>query len=122
MASGHVIDASRCSLNMQLYHQFIKLNLPRQPSDLAVPFWNFDLDERIYSNSLREIARTRKRTSLYVHGTLCERRCHDYGCNKLVISRDHAEARTFANRYIESLEQELNWVETQAAEFFWNVQ
>jgi oxygen-independent coproporphyrinogen-3 oxidase len=75
----------------------------------------------VYSSSLCEIAQKQRPVSFYVHVPFCEKLCHYCGCNKLVISRSHAEASDYAHRYLDSLFREIEWVNSHSSERIWNV-
>lgn len=110
MGLGQSAESAALPINRQVYQSFSKLNLPRHTSYPAVPFWNEAIGESVFSSKLREIAHQRSAVSFYLHVPFCERLCHYCGCNKLVISRSHGDSWSFAQRFIESLRREINWI------------
>lgn len=108
-------------VNRQLYHKFSKLNLPRHTSYPAVPFWSGIADSCDYSNKLRDLAQSDAPTSFYLHVPFCDELCRYCGCNKLVVSRKHTDARTFANRYLEGIQREVSWINESSGGKPWNV-
>lgn len=120
MSLGFVQGSVSGHVNRQLYHKFSRLSLPRHTSYPAVPYWSQDVDAGVFSSSLREIAQQNRPVSFYVHVPFCEKLCHYCGCNKLVISRGNADASSYAERYLDALGMELDWVNAQAGDRLWN--
>jgi oxygen-independent coproporphyrinogen III oxidase len=108
-------------VNRELYQQFGKLNLPRHTSYPSVPFWSNSVDRGVFSRKIGDLAQALAPTAFYLHVPFCERLCHYCACNKLVISHKNAEAARYAQRYIDGLEKELDWVNAQRHGVDWNV-
>lgn len=122
MGANQFAGQATIPINRQLYHRFSKLNLPRHTSYPAVPFWSGIEDDSVYSNKLRDISQLGSPTSFYLHVPFCEELCRYCGCNKLVVSRKHTDARTFAQRYIDGIQQEMAWINQSSGGKPWNVQ
>lgn len=121
MGTQWVAEQTAVPVNRQLYHQFSNLNLPRHTSYPAVPYWSGAIDSCVTSSKLREIAQSGAATSFYLHVPFCEELCRYCGCNKLIISRKHEEANTFARRFTDGIRKEMAFINEALDEKPWNV-
>jgi len=75
--------------------------VPRYTSYPTVPYWEDNLNQTIWINSIKNNFKNQEGISLYIHLPFCESLCTYCGCNKR-ITKNH----TVETPYIETLLQE----------------
>lgn len=91
------------NLRQESLYQKYDIRAPRYTSYPPMPFWNGNMREGQWLDTLRQAFNQRSTLDLYIHIPFCQKLCWYCGCNRVITKSDDK-----AKSYVEYLLKEFN--------------